>query len=71
MLKPIKDSYMGLAYVEYLLNLPKNEKVKKRNERQFQTLLNRIDKSKHEETVIAENKKVMNKINSVVDEEFR
>ena len=45
-LQPVKNSYMSLAYVEYLLNLPKDKKIKKRNEKQFEKLLSRIDKSK-------------------------
>ena len=68
---PVKNSYMSLAYVEYLLNLPKDKKVKQRNERQFQTLLNRIDKSKQGEAILLENKNTIKELNSVIDEELR
>ena len=70
-LQPVKNSYMSLAYVEYLLNLPKDKKIQKRNERQFQSLLSKIDKSKTEKSVISENKKIIQKLNSVIDEELR
>ena len=41
-MQPVKNSYMSLAYVEYLLNLPKNKKVQKRNERQFKAILDKL-----------------------------
>ena len=70
-LQPVKSSYMSLAYVEYLLNLPKDKKIKKRNEKQFEKLLSRIDKSKQEQSVLQLNEKTMETINSVIDEELR
>lgn len=70
-LQPVKNSYMSLAYVEYLLNLPKDKKIKKRNEKQFEKLLSRIDKSKQEQSVLQLNEKTMETINSVIDEELR
>lgn len=70
-LQPIKNSYLGLAYVEYLLNLPKNKNVQKRNERQFRAILEKIDPSKTESGVLESNKKTMEEINKIIDEELR
>lgn len=70
-LEPVKNSYSNLAYVEYLLNLPKDKKVKKRNEQQFKALLEKIDPTFQEEQVIKTNKKVIDSGQSLMDEDIR
>ena len=70
-LQPVKNSYLSLAYVEYLLNLPKNKNVQKRNERQFKAMLSKIDPSKTAEGVMASNEKVISEVHKVIDEELR
>lgn len=70
-MQPVKNSYMTLAYIEYLLNLPKDKKVQRRNERQFKAALQKIDKSKLQSSVIKSNKDTLNKIDSIIEEELK
>lgn len=70
-MQPIKNSYMSLAYVEYLLNLPKNKKVQKRNEKQFKSLLEKIDSTKHQEFVIKNNEQTISNIHDIIDKEIK
>lgn len=71
MLEPVKNSYMGLAYVEYLLNLPKDKKVRARNQRQFEAQLKKIDKQQTEKAVINKNQNTINQVKQTIEEEFR
>lgn len=70
-LQPIKNSYLTLAYVEYLLNLPSNSKVAKRNERQFISQLNKVPSDHRGPNVIDNNKKVLGKVKGMIDEEMK
>ena len=70
-MQPVKNSYMTLAYIEYLLNLPKDKKVQKRNERQFKAALQKMDKSKLQSSVIKSNKDTLDKIDSIIEEELK
>ena len=70
-LQPVKNSYLSLAYIEYLLNLPKNKVIQKRNERQFKTLLSRLDQSKVGSSVIAQNNNAIEEVSRLIDEELR
>ena len=70
-LQPVKNSYLSLAYIEYLLNLPKNKVIQKRNERQFKTLLSRLDQSNVGSSVIAQNNNAIEEVSRLIDEELR
>lgn len=69
--QPIKNSYMSLAYVEYLLNLPKDKKIQKRNERQFKAALEKIDSSQRKDIIINNNQKAISSIQDVINEELK
>ena len=70
-LQPVKNSYMSLAYVEYLLNLPKNKKVEERNRRQFESKLRSIDPKFLGDSTIKENEKSLSDVHEVIDKEMR
>lgn len=69
-LEPVKNSYLSLAYVEYLLNLPKNKKVRVRNKRQFDSLLSKIDKSSTSQEVLKSNDSLINEASKLIEEEI-
>ena len=69
--QPVKNSYMALAYVEYLLNLPKDKKVQKRNDRQFQAQLEKILKEKQGETVLKNNAAVLDEVKTIIEEDMK
>ena len=68
---PVKNSYMSLAYVEYLLNLPKNKKIKKRNDRQFQAQLEKILKEKQSKSVIEKNDGILDEVKKIIEEDIK
>ena len=70
-LQPVKNSYMSLAYVEYLLNLPKNKKVEERNRRQFESKLRSIDPKFLGDSTIKENEKSLSDVHEVIDKEMK
>lgn len=69
-LEPVKNSYLSLAYIEYLLNLPKNKKVRVRNKRQFDSLLSKIDKSSTSQEVLKSNDLLINEASKLIEEEI-
>ncbi len=69
--QPVKNSYMALAYVEYLLNLPKDKKVKTRNDRQFQAQLEKILKEKQGKNVLENNNKVIDEVKTIIEEDMK
>lgn len=58
-LEPVKNSYLQLAYIEYLLNLPKDKTVRVRNSQQFEAQLNKIDNKVKPEVVLSKNESLI------------
>lgn len=69
-LTPVKNSYLGLAYVEYLLNLPKDKKTRVRNKKQFEVELSKVDKNYRAEATLAKNNLAIDDAKKLVDEEL-
>ena len=69
-LAPVKNSYLSLAYVEYLLNLPKDKKIRIRNKKQFEVELSKVDKNYIADAVLAKNKSAIDSAKKVIDEEI-
>lgn len=70
-IQPVRSSYMSLAYVEYLLNLPKDKKVQKRNDRQFQAQLEKVLKEKQGKSVIAKNGEILDEVKTIIEEDIK
>lgn len=70
-IQPVRNSYMSLAYVEYLLNLPKDKKVQKRNDRQFQAQLEKVLKEKQGKSVIAKNGEILDEVKTIIEEDIK
>lgn len=70
-IQPVRNSYMSLAYVEYLLNLPKDKKVQKRNDRQFQAQLEKVLKEKQGKSVIAKNGEILDEVKTIIEKDIK
>ena len=68
---PVKDSYMFVSYVKFLLDLPKDKNTKKRNFKQFKQELEKVDESKRGKEIIKKNDITIYKVKSFIDEELR
>lgn len=69
-LAPVKNSYLQLAYIEYLLNLPKDKKIKARNKQQFEAQFSKLSEVAKPETILNNNLEAISRANDVIKEEF-
>lgn len=56
---PVKDNYMTISYIKYLLNKPNRKEKQKRYEGQNKKFLSSIDKSKTKEEIINQNRTIL------------
>lgn len=64
-LKPIKDNYMTLSYVKYLLNQPERDSKERRYIGSNKKLLKGLDSKRSPSGVLAENSKVLEKLKKI------
>lgn len=63
-IQPLKNNYMTLSYIMYLLNQPVRKSKKKAYERRSDALLKFIDNNCTKDGVLKQNKKVLDTFNS-------
>lgn len=64
-LKPIKNNFMTLSYVKYLLNKPERDSKEKRYIGSNKKLLKGLDIKRSPSGIIAENSKVLEKLKKI------
>lgn len=62
MINPLKENYMRISYIMFLLNQPNREKKVKKYQEQNKKLLNNIPKKDRLEGIKEENQKTINNI---------
>lgn len=62
LIEPLKENYMRISYIMYLLNMPNRENKRSRYESQNKKLLNTIGKEHTLEAVEAENDEIIGQI---------
>lgn len=62
LIEPLKQNYMRISYIMYLLNKPNREKKVKRYEEQNKKLLNSIPKEDRLNGIVEENQHTINNI---------
>ena len=62
-IEPLKNNYMTLSWIMYLLNKPQRESKEKAYEMRNKKFLKTLDKRFNQEGIIAENDEVIKKIN--------
>lgn len=67
-IEPIKNNYMTLSYVRYLLNKPQNDKKEKRYIDQNKKMLRTLDVKRSPSGVKAENSQVIENLKEAVHE---
>lgn len=61
-LEPIKNNYMTLSYIMFLLNQPNRKEKQDKYRNQNKKLLSNIDEKRTKEGVLRENKEAINKL---------
>lgn len=59
MVAPVKDNYMTISYIKYLLNKPNRKEKQKRYEGQNKKFLEKIDPSKTKDGIISQNDSIL------------
>ena len=59
MIQPVKDNYMTVSYIKFLLSKPNRKEKQARHEKQMQKFLNTIDKSKTKDSILKQNKEII------------
>lgn len=62
LIEPLKENYMRISYIMFLLNKPNREKKMKKYEEQNKRLLSKIPKEDRLESIKAENQKTIDNI---------
>ncbi len=62
LIEPLKENYMRISYIMFLLNKPNREKKVKKYEEQNKRLLSKIPKEDRLESIKAENQKTIDNI---------
>lgn len=62
MIQPLKDNYMTLSYIKFLLDKPNRKEKQARHEKQMKKYLDKIDPSKTKDGIINQNKEILNNI---------
>ena len=62
LIEPLKENYMRISYIMFLLNKPNREKKVKKYEEQNKRLLSKIPKEDRLENIKAENQKTIDNI---------
>ena len=64
--KPLKDNFMTLSYIMFLLNKPTRKSKEKGYERRNQKLLKSIPAENTKEGILAKNKTVIDKVKNII-----
>ena len=66
MAEPVKNNYMTLSYIMYLLNMPNRKEKEKRYTKMNKKLLSAIDSKNTKEGILEENKRTIESLNKDV-----
>ena len=65
MVEPVKNNYLTLSYIMFLLNMPNRKEKQKKYEKQEQKRLSNIPHKNTKDGIIEENKVLINKMKSL------